>query len=175
MFEILIAAAAPFMATTVEDPITRETLSVFGTMNEEGSFGLICKPGTGDLMISVVPVDFDAYYLLPPLWPPLWQQSAASRFSRQEKAETDTWFFADRYLEYRPALLTSRSRKFAQFIDMLANDDAFTIRFEAHPREVETITFRYTIDHESLRAFLTDCGPQKIINHLQNMDSPAAP
>ncbi len=169
---IELLLAAQFALIEREDPITREPQAFYGVRTEEGHvFGLVCKPGEDSIDVRLVP----DRYRGPAQFVPLFQPRADSRFGEQEKAETDSWAFMPTYLSYTSSNLLRGVSGTASFIDQLAKDRTFNLRYEARPGRTETITINYELDREELRSFVGMCNPKRVIRRLQQIESPAAP
>lgn len=170
---LLLAMAAEFALVNREDPITLERQSVFGIEQEGDLFGLMCRPGKGEIEIFFAP----AYYRGAFNGQGLWAPRADSRFGKQPEADKDAWYFGDDMLTFVGANtnLWRQITSTAEFIDRLAKDEAFNIRWEASPSVVRTVTMAYSIDVAQLRQFVGNCGPKKVISKLRAMGSSATP
>lgn len=170
----LLAMAAEFATIVRNDPITLEKQAAFITLDDGHAFGLTCRPGKAEIEVVFVPRN---YYAPPKYGPPLWSARADSRFDGWAKPESDAWFFYDTRMAYVGANtnLWAQVGATARFIDQMAKDKVFNIRWEASPNRTETAQITYTIDVQQLRRFVGDCGPKRVIAKLREMGSPAAP
>lgn len=169
MIEVLLAAQ--FVTVTREDPISLEPQAFYGISEDGHTFGLACRPGRGEIAVRFVPDGYRG----PARYVPTWHPRADSRLGRQDRADEDSWGFAETYLNYTSRRVLGSPEATARFIDQLAQDDTFNIRYEAWPGDVRTVTLHYAIDHGELQRFIAMCGPQRVIRHLRQMGSPAAP
>lgn len=171
---ILLAMAAEFATVVRNDPITLEKQAAFITFDNDHSFGLTCRPGKGEIDVVFIP---HRYYPPPKIGPILWSARADSRFDGWAKAEQDAWFFNDTRMTYVGANtnLWAQVGATARFIDQMAKDRVFNIRWEATPGDTQTAQISYSIDVQQLRRFVGDCGPKRVIAKLKEMGSPAAP
>lgn len=169
MIELLLAAQ--FVAVTREDPVTLDPQAFYGASEDGHTFGLVCEPGRGNISIRFVPDGYRG----PARYVPFWQPRADSRLGGQDEPEEDSWYFAETYLSYTSGKLFGSREATARFIDQLARDDSFNIRYEAWPGDTRTVTVHYTIDQAELRRFVALCDPDRVIRHLQEIGSPAAP
>lgn len=173
MFALALAAAVPFIAITRADPITLEQQAIMGASDDGNTLALTCRPGRSEISVSFVPASYYGYS-------PArlgWEAQADSRFGMQPKPLVDGWTFMDNRLSFTGAHqnVWREVAATAEFIDALARDTEFNIRFEAIEGSVKTVTLHYTVDLAQLRGFLVQCGPKKVIARLQAMGSPAAP
>ena len=172
---ILLAMAAEFVAVVRNDPITLEKQAAFITVDEsEHTFGLTCRPGKAEIDIVFMP---RGYFTADHINAAFWSARADSRFEGWSKPENNAWFFGDTRMTYGGANtnLWNLTGATAKFIDQLAKDKLFNIRWEATPERIQTAQISYSIDVEQLRRFISDCGPKRVIAKLKEMGSPAAP
>lgn len=170
MIALALLAATPFVLVERADPITLERQALFGTETEGNIFGLACRPEKHELGILVLP---QAYYK-PGFVPLIFEASGDSRFGSQPAPEKGVWYFDDTRMAYAPKGFKV-AEPMARFIDAMAKDHEFNIRFSLSPSDIRTITFRYSIDVAALRQFLGNCGAKKVNAKLAEMGSPAAP
>ena len=168
-FLSILAAVVPFTATTITDPIDDTRLLAFAAADDENMLLLACKEGTDSLTIRFVP---DRYYG-PPATLFFEGPEIVSRFSRA-KPEQVGWYFQDTGIDFMGGLVGANQQK-AKFLDDLARDDTFSIRYAVDDRRTETVTINYTIDPAELSRFLGKCNPKRVNQYLREWGSPAAP
>lgn len=146
----------------------------FGTSQNGNSLALTCRPGKDEIAIRFTSDDYRYYQNIYGAW----QARADSRFSKASEPDRDAWQFSDSMMTYwgpsRKGVFGS-NKSTATFIDSLARDDSFSIRYEARQGVVETATIEYAIDHVSLGTFIAKCNPRRVIRYLREWNSPAAP
>lgn len=165
----LLAAATPFTSTVITDPIDDSRLLAFVAADEKNMLLLACQEGSNSLRIRFVP---DRYYGAPPT---LFFQGAkiVSRFSRSQPDPVG-WTFDEAGIEFVGSAVKGNHHK-AAFIDQLAKDTSFSIRYAVDDRRTETQTINYTIDTSELARFLGKCNPRRVNQYLRDWASPAAP
>lgn len=169
---IAFVAIAPFVSTTITDPVYGGKTSVFAASDEGNTLLLSCTEKSNSLEIHFAPA---RYYLRSPLLRPLlWSPRADSRFSKAEEPMRDTWLFEEKGITFDDVSFGGNERK-ARFLDQMARDTSFSIRYEASPGEVTTSTITYSIDPEELGRFLAKCDPKRVNRYLREWGSPAAP
>lgn len=170
---LLLLMLAQFSAVARKDPITLERQAAFMVEDQGNTLALVCLVDKHELTVAFTP----RYYQGPTKYVPLWSAQADSRFGLQGKPEANAWFFEESRLTYAGAqqnVWNSVTAK-AKFIDRLAADQEFNIRYEAAPGDVRTVTISYTLDLGELRQFLRMCGAPKVLAQLSKMKSIAAP
>lgn len=169
---VMLALAAEFATVIRNDPITLEKQAIFAVMEGQDTFGLACRPGRNEIKIVFIP----EYYRGAARGGAFWSPRADSRFGAQAAPEKDAWFFDDRSLVFvGSASFSDEVGAKARFIDRLARDNEFNIRWESYPDDSRTLTISYSIAPEQLRNFVAECGPKRVIAKLREMGSPAAP
>lgn len=165
-----LAALAPFVFTTLPDPIDGTRVLAFAAADEDNMLLLACQEGTDSLMIRFVP---ERYYGKPANL--LFQgPKVVSRFSQASEPTSVGWFFDDTAIEFVGAAVKGNEQK-AAFIDQLARDTSFSIRYAVDEKRTETATISYTIDTAELGRFLGRCNPKRVNQYLKDWGSPAAP
>lgn len=167
---IILAAAAQFATLVQNDPITLEKQAAFGVMEDGHLFGLVCRPGKAEIEVVFVPDGYRGP------WPSsaFFKAHADSRFGAQSSPQKDAWYFdqAGMYFIGQGTQLSGVKAK-AEFIDNLAKDKEFSIRWEALPNDTHTITISYSLDIAELQNFIRQCGPKRVISRLKDMGSSA--
>ena len=163
------AAIAAFALIVQDDPITRERGAVFGVSQGSDALYLVCKPDEHYLEIGFRAADLRPLSTLEHM-----ASGVASRFGNQEKSESGYWDVEDDHLDYAVAKFGGGNAK-ARFIDMLANNTEFNIRYQLGSSSPRTVTIAYTLDPAELRRFIALCGDKGIMKRLTEMHSIAAP
>lgn len=167
---VLLAMAAEFATLVQNDPITLEKQAVFGVAEEGHLLGLVCRPGKAEIEAVFIPDGYRGP------WPSsaFFSAHADSRFGAEESPQKDAWFFDEAGMYYvgQGTQLSGVKAK-AEFIDRLAKDKEFSIRWEALPNDTHTITISYTIDIAELRKFIRMCGPKRVMTRLKEIGSSA--
>lgn len=146
---------------------------MFVANSDGGSLTVACRPDEHDIRIAFLPQPYRA----PPTNVFLWSPSADSRFGKQQKAEVNAWTFDAQSISYvgKEQNVWNEVSATANFLDALANDTEFHIRFEAYPNRVETVSITYSINPSDLQSFIALCGPKRVIAKLRSMKSAVAP
>lgn len=170
---MLLALAIEFSTVDRVDPITLEKQSVFAVEQEGDVLGLSCRPRKGEIEIFFAP----AYYRGAFDGQGVWSPRADSRFGGQAKADTNAWYFNKVSLTYggTNTNLWREVSATAEFIDRLATDNSFNIRWEASPDVIRTVSISYTLKPTQLREFVAGCAPKRVISKLKAMGSSASP
>lgn len=171
MLGVLTLASASFQLLERSDPITLDRQAIYGTADGGNTFGLVCRPGKGEISAIFIPKG----YYMPENSSTFFDPKASSRFGNQSEAENDAWYFDEGSMSYISSNLFKMLDRTARFIDLMAKDGEFNIRFMLAPSDVRTVTINYSLDQSTLRRFVQTCGPKKVIAKLREMKSPAAP
>lgn len=172
MIALLIAISSPFTSVSTNDPITMEAQTAFAVQNEDGDvLMLACRPAKHEIDLVVLP----KRYLPPSDTPFMFLPRADSRFGLEIKPDKDSWYLDKQAIYYVGHNYLNQIPATAGFIDRLAHNHEFNIRWSSYQDDVHTIQFAYTLDLPGLRSFLGLCGPRRVIAELQRMGSPAAP
>ena len=162
----LVILAVPFVSIMATDPVTMEKQAAFATVENGNTIMLRCRPARAEMYVMVSPDGFHGSSSRNP--------KADSRFGKQPAPELNSWYFQDENLFYGPTII-SPIEKMARFLDHLARDDEFNLRYQVSDHETRNMTIRYTLDQAELRSFIGKCGPKKVIAKLREMGSPVAP
>lgn len=169
---VMLAIAAEFSTVVRDDPITLERQAIFATMVDGNTLGLACRPGKGDIDVVFIPDGYKGPWRTSAVWSP----KADSRFGSEAQPKTDAWYFDQGGMYYvGEGVSISAIKAKADFIDHLAKDTEFNIRWESFPNDRKTLTVSYTLDIHQLRDFIGSCGPKKVIARLREIGSSAAP
>lgn len=160
-----LLAAAAFTLVERADPITGEQQSFYGIEQEGDILGVACEVDSNEASIVVVPSRYQGVPAAGTIF--AWSPRADSRFPSMEAAEQEAWHFGKTNLTYIGPGFGGVNKLSARWLDHLTRNTEFSIRYEAWPDDVRTITFRYTIDPVELSNFIERCGDQALIRRMQ--------